>query len=41
MTEQMQCFHIRYSVGTASLVAREPLAVEREGLAIAAANMSR
>jgi hypothetical protein len=29
MTEQMHSFHIRDSVGRASLVAREPLAVER------------
>jgi hypothetical protein len=41
MTEQMQSFHIRYSVGAASLVANEPLAVEREGLAVAPANTSR
>jgi hypothetical protein len=41
MTEQMQSFHIRYSVGAASLVANELLAVERDGLAAAAVSLSR
>jgi hypothetical protein len=41
MTEKMQSFHIRYSVGAASLVDNESLAVERDGLAAPAASVSR
>jgi hypothetical protein len=42
MTEQMQSFHIRYSLGSASRAARESLVIElRDGLGAAQSSVSR